>query len=161
MTLLVLLAVLLASVALAPTLAQEDPGLPEGEQAPASAAAVAQDPDFSTVDDPLNGDYELFTVDDLLIIRGVNVYPTAVENIVRQFPEVGEFAVDVHRRDALDEMEIRLEVSGGRPQAACAAVAQAMRDALGLRVDVQPVAFGTLPRFDLKAKRFRDHRGRE
>lgn len=97
-------------------------------------------------------------VDDLLIIRGVNVYPTAVENIVRQFPEVGEFAVDVRRRGALDEMELRLEASGDRAQVVCAAVAQALRDALGLRVDVQPVPCGTLPRFELKARRFRDHR---
>jgi hypothetical protein len=67
LTLLALLALLLLVVTLAPTLAQEDQGMPEGEQAPASAGAVAQDPDFSTVDDPLNGDYELFTVDDLVI----------------------------------------------------------------------------------------------
>ena len=97
-------------------------------------------------------------IDDLLIVRGVNVYPTAVENIVRQFPEVGEFAVDVYRRRALDEMEIRLEVSGDDPQAVCGAVVQSIREALGLRVDVRPVPHGTLPRFELKARRFADHR---
>ncbi|MHC4180937.1 MAG: phenylacetate--CoA ligase family protein, partial [Planctomycetota bacterium] len=95
-------------------------------------------------------------MDDLLIVRGVNVYPTAVENIVRQFPEAGEFAVDVHRRHALDSMEIRLELSGDRPEGVCAAVGRAMRDALGLRVEVHSVPRGSLPRFELKARRFTD-----
>ena len=97
-------------------------------------------------------------VDDLLVIRGVNVYPTAVENIVRRFPEVGEFAVEVHRRSALDEMEIRLEVGGDSAQTARASVTRAMREAFGFRVEVRSVPLGTLPSFELKARRFVDHR---
>lgn len=96
--------------------------------------------------------------DDVLIIRGVNVFPSAVENIVRGFSESGEFAVDIYRRQELDEMEIRLEVNGGDPAAVAEAVAQQIRIALGLRVRVKPVPYGTLPRFDLKSRRFTDHR---
>lgn len=96
--------------------------------------------------------------DDLLIIRGVNVYPSTVENVIRRFAEVGEFAVDVHRRRALDEMEIRLEINGADPEAVCQRVSQSLQQVLALRADVRPVASGTLPRFDLKAKRFTDHR---
>jgi phenylacetate-CoA ligase len=97
-------------------------------------------------------------VDDVLIIRGVNVFPSAIENIVRRFDEVGEFAVDVYRRGELDEMDLRVEVNGGEPDIVVDAVAQEIRNALGLRVKVKPVPHGTLPRFDLKARRFMDHR---
>jgi phenylacetate-CoA ligase len=97
-------------------------------------------------------------VDDVLIVRGVNIYPNAIENIVRRFPEVGEFAVDVNRQAELDEMEIRLEVHGGEPEAVAGSVANEIREGFGLRIHVAPVPIGSLPRFDLKAKRFHDHR---
>jgi phenylacetate-CoA ligase len=97
-------------------------------------------------------------VDDVLIIRGVNVFPSAIENIVRNFPEVGEFAVDVYRRSELDVMDIRIEVRGSEPEAVAAAVAKEIHNGLGLRLSVMPVPFGSLPRFDLKARRFTDHR---
>lgn len=97
-------------------------------------------------------------IDDVLVVRGINVYPSAVENIVRRFNEVGEFAVDVSRPGELDEMEVRIEVRDADPAAVANAVSGAIRDAIGLRTKVTPLPFGTLPRFDLKARRFRDHR---
>jgi phenylacetate-CoA ligase len=97
-------------------------------------------------------------IDDVLVIRGVNVFPSAVENTVRHFPEVGEFAVDVYRRKTLDELEVRIEVNCEDPERIAGAVSKDLRNALGLRVSVKPIPFGTLPRFDLKAKRFTDHR---
>jgi phenylacetate-CoA ligase len=97
-------------------------------------------------------------IDDVLIVRGINVYPSAVENIVRRFDNVGEFAVDVTRPDALDEMEVRIEVRADDPASVTSAVAGAIRNAIGLRTQVTAVPFGTLPRFDLKARRFVDHR---
>ena len=97
-------------------------------------------------------------IDDVLIVRGVNVYPSAIENIVRRFPEVVEFAVDVYRRQTLDEMEVRLEVNRGSLQDMCTAVSAAIREALGLRASVTVVPTGTLPRFELKSRRFTDHR---
>lgn len=97
-------------------------------------------------------------VDDVMIIRGVNVFPSAIENIVRRFPEVGEFAVDVFRRGELDDMDIRVEVQGSEPESITTAIAKEIHNGLGLRLSVKPVSFGTLPRFDLKAKRFTDHR---
>ena len=99
-------------------------------------------------------------IDDVLIVRGINVFPSAIENIVRRFPEVGEFAVDVFRHKNLDEMEIRVEVKDSDPDAVAVAVAKEIRNGLGLRVSVAPATFGTLPRFDLKARRFTDHRDR-
>lgn len=96
--------------------------------------------------------------DDLLVVRGINVFPSAIENIVRQFPEVGEFAVDIYKKDAMDEIEVKLETKYAEPQALAAAVAQELYDRLSLRVTAQPVPFGSLPLFDLKARRFTDHR---
>jgi phenylacetate-CoA ligase len=99
-------------------------------------------------------------IDDVLIIRGVNVFPSAIENVVRRFVEVVEFAVDVHRRGELDEIELRVELDRGDEQEIAMAIRAALRDALGLRAQVIPVASETLPRYDLKARRFRDHRTR-
>jgi len=97
-------------------------------------------------------------VDDVLIVRGINVFPTAVENIVRRFPDVGEFAVDVTRVGELDNIEVRVEVKGDNPAAVVAAISNELRNGIGIRMDVSHVPFGTLPRFDLKARRFADHR---
>ena len=54
-------------------------------------------------------------LDDALLIRGTNVYPSAIENVVRRFPQVTEFAVDVRRRRALDELEVRVELDAADP----------------------------------------------
>lgn len=98
-------------------------------------------------------------IDDALIIRGVNVFPSAIENIVRRFDEVVEFGVDVYRRSELDEIELRIELRAGDGETVARALSGALREALQLRALVVPVAGGTLPRFELKARRFRDHRG--
>lgn len=95
-------------------------------------------------------------IDDAIIIRGVNVYPSAIENVIRGFSDVTEFAVDVYHRNEMADMEIRLEVQGDTPVAE--AVGQKIRHLLGIRAHVQTVPNDTLPRFELKAKRFIDHR---
>ena len=97
-------------------------------------------------------------VDDVLIVRGVNIFPSAIENIVRMSPEVGEFAVDIYRRGAMDEIDIRIETQADEPERVANTVRAEIRNSLGLRVNVFPVEYGTLPRFDLKARRFTDHR---
>lgn len=96
-------------------------------------------------------------VDDALIVRGIVVYPSAIENIVRQFPAISEFAVDVHRRQSLDELELRIELDGAASDTA-EQLAHALSHHLGLRAEIQIAATDTLPRFELKARRFTDHR---
>ncbi len=96
--------------------------------------------------------------DNAFIIRGVSVFPSAIEDFVRRFPEVGEFAVDVYRRGELDEMELRVELNGAEPDTVAAAIAKEIRNALSLRAQVKSVPYGTLPRSDLTTKRFTDHR---
>ena len=97
-------------------------------------------------------------VDDAMIIRGVNVYPSSIENVVRGFAEVTEFAVDVYRRNEMADLEIRLEVNGDTPDTVADAVGREVRHLLGIRARVEVVPADTLPRFELKAKRFADHR---
>lgn len=97
-------------------------------------------------------------VDDMLTVRGVNVFPSAIENLVRRFPEIDEFAVEVYQERAMDELELQVELAGGPPEAVCEAVAREVWVALGFRPRVRPVPSGTLPRFELKARRVRDRR---
>jgi len=99
-------------------------------------------------------------VDDMLTVRGVNVFPSAIENLVRRFPAVDEFAVEVYQERAMDEMELQLEVADARPEEVCEAVAREVWVALGFRPRVRPVPAGTLPRFELKARRVRDRRAK-
>jgi len=97
-------------------------------------------------------------VDDVLIVRGVNVFPSAIENLIRQVPEVGEFAVEVYRIEEMDQLDIRIEVPSGNEDSVAAEVGKEIHNALGIRAQVHPVPVGTLPRFDLKARRFKDNR---
>ena len=95
-------------------------------------------------------------VDDMLIIRGVNVFPAAIEEILRGFPEVAEYQVAVTRPEGLPEMIIRIEPSAGCIDLAATVrdVAHTLQTALSLRIPVIPVPPGRLPRFELKAKRW-------
>lgn len=98
----------------------------------------------------------LSRADDMVCIRGVNVYPTAVEAVVRRFPEVTEYRSTVSTRDSLRALDIELELEPGTADQATvsARVAQALQEAMGLSVPVRVVATNALPRFELKASRF-------
>ncbi|MFI5377602.1 MAG: phenylacetate--CoA ligase family protein, partial [Candidatus Rokuibacteriota bacterium] len=91
-------------------------------------------------------------IDDMLIVRGVNVFPSALEGIVRRFPAVDEFLIEVYRRGQLDEVRLLLEVRG-HAGPVVAAVQEAVRVDLGIRVEAVPVPGQSLPRYELKARR--------
>ena len=97
-------------------------------------------------------------LDDALIIRGLNVYPATIENIILKLPEVQEFTVRAYSTETFDELEIQIESTNPDPTDTVTAVTKAIRDALGLRADVKSVSLGTLPRYELKSKRFTDQR---
>jgi phenylacetate-CoA ligase len=69
---------------------------------------------------------------------------------VRRFP-VEEFQIEVFRDGELDEARVLLEIEGG--DAAAGRVQAALRTSLGIRLQVASVAPGSLPRFELKARR--------
>ena len=91
-------------------------------------------------------------VDDMLIIRGVNVFPSAIEGIVRQFPAVDEFLLEVYKRSEMDEIRLLVEVDGP-PARAPREIQERLRAELGIRVEVVPVPSRSLPRYELKARR--------
>ena len=95
-------------------------------------------------------------VDDMLIIRGVNVYPSALANILHRFPEVNEYRVIITSEGLMDEIALQVEC----PPDLKSAIADEVHIALNLRVPIETVAPGTLPRFELKARRVEDRRNR-
>ncbi len=97
----------------------------------------------------------LARADDMVTIRGVNVYPTAVDAVVRANPDVTEFRATVARESAMRHLTVEIEVRSGVDGTAVAqAVALGLKEALGLTVAVHPVAADALPRFEMKARRF-------
>ena len=93
--------------------------------------------------------------DDMINIRGVNVYPAAIESVVHRFPEVTAFRSIVSKGGAMPSIRVELEVGpAGDTAGAAAKVALQLREALGLTVPVHIVQAGTLPRFEMKAVRF-------
>jgi phenylacetate-CoA ligase len=92
----------------------------------------------------------------MIVVRGVNVFPAAIENVMREFPEIEEFRVDAVQRQSLVELRLKLEPVPGHaaPLGLAERVVRKFRESIGLRPEVEIVAAGTLPRFELKAKRF-------
>jgi len=95
--------------------------------------------------------------DEMVIVRGVNVYPTAVEEIVRGFAEVAEYEVQVDKSASLVELILRIEPRDGcgDPAALAGCVQGALQAAFNLRVPVSLAPAGSLPRFEMKAKRWK------
>ena len=95
-------------------------------------------------------------VDDMLTVRGVNLYPAQVEDIVRRYPDVLEFQISHRRERHMDEVTLVLEVEAGR-YAVLDVLSAELRKLLGVRVDCRAVDPGTLPRGELKSRRVVRH----
>ena len=95
-------------------------------------------------------------VDEMIVVRGNNFYPTALEEVIRRFAEVSEFRVKVDSSSALMELRVEIEPAGEAMGVGSLAerVAQAIRDELLFRAEVVVVPPGSLPRFEMKARRF-------
>ena len=89
-------------------------------------------------------------LDDMLIVRGVNVFPAAIEGVVRCFPAIDEFQIEVFRAGELDEVRVLVEVGDA---SAAPRLQEALRASLGIRLEVAPVPLRSLPRYELKARR--------
>ncbi len=93
-------------------------------------------------------------VDDMMIVRGVNVYPSAIEQILREFPEIREYRLTVKKQGAMDSLTIEVEDPLDQPQR----IAHHLQIRLGLHVEVLTVPLASLPRYELKGQRFIDCR---
>jgi len=101
-------------------------------------------------------------LDDMKKIRGIIVYPSRIEEIVRGFEDVDEFQVVFKREGDLDEILVKIDpipqldlnsLDGFRDK-----IAKALQLGLNIRTTVEMFEHGTLPRWDHKAKRFVDER---
>jgi phenylacetate-CoA ligase len=93
--------------------------------------------------------------DDMMVVRGVNIFPSSIEQILRSFPEIVEFRMTVRRESEMDQLIIEVEDRLNEPDR----VATELNLRLGLKVEVKTVALGSLPRIEGKARRFVDQRG--
>ncbi len=89
--------------------------------------------------------------DDMIVVRGVNLYPSAVEAAVRQVPGIDEYRVVIGRRGSMLEVELQIESAD---DTADARLERALTAVFSLRIPVTRVAAHTLPRFELKARRW-------
>jgi phenylacetate-CoA ligase len=98
----------------------------------------------------------------MIIVRGENIYPSAIEDTLRAIEGFGgEFQVIVSRREAMDELLVRAEYAGshrGRLDALRALMRERLRARLGVHPVVDLVPEGTLPRTEFKARRVIDDR---
>ena len=92
--------------------------------------------------------------DDMITVRGVNIYPSALENIIRAVAGSAEFRITATKSEEMDQVAIELEGS----TAAAAKVKREIADQIGIRIEVEAVAENKLPRWEAKAKRLRDLR---
>jgi phenylacetate-CoA ligase len=96
----------------------------------------------------------LTRADDMMIVRGVNVFPSSVEQILRSFPEVVEYRLIARKNGTMDELRIEVEDRLEQPDR----ILKELQVRLGLKVEVQCVPLGSLPRSDGKGKHFVDER---
>lgn len=94
-------------------------------------------------------------LDDMIIVRGVNVFPAALEGIVRSFEAASEFQIVVYKRGEMDEICLRLEVDEriAPAEQTLRAIADRVRMEVGIRVDVEAAPLGSLPRSESKSRR--------
>lgn len=94
-------------------------------------------------------------LDDMFIVRGVNIYPSAIENIIREFEAIEEFQIEVGKTAEMAELLIKIEVSEGAGEAVAGELGNRIRSRMSLRPKIVLCAPESLPRFELKARRFR------
>lgn len=91
--------------------------------------------------------------DDMLHVRGNNLYPSAIEAILRRFADVAEYRIVVDQSGPLADLRVEVEPAANADAGLAEAVGRAVRDELLFRIEVVAVPSGSLPRFEMKARR--------
>ena len=89
-------------------------------------------------------------VDDMVVVRGVNLYPSAIDAILAEFPEILEYQVVFTNHSSMVEVEIRVEVRDDISRQ----LEQVLQEAFSLRIPVTVMEKGSLPRPEMKANRW-------
>lgn len=95
--------------------------------------------------------------DDMVIVRGVNIFPQSIEAVIREFPEVAEFRIVYFTQKEMNQVKVQVEA----PVSLVPKLENRLRNRIGLRIDVETVEPGFLPRFEMKSRRVLDERGRK
>lgn len=93
--------------------------------------------------------------DDMVIIRGINIYPSSIESIIREFKEVKEFRIVYYTENEMDQVKVEIESDS---EQIVPILATKLRERVGLRIQVEKVPDNELPRFTMKARRVVDNR---
>ncbi|MEE2777082.1 MAG: AMP-binding protein [Acidobacteriota bacterium] len=96
----------------------------------------------------------LSRADGMIVVRGVNVYPSAIENLIRSVPEVVEFRATVVETRDLPHLKLEIEVAGDEPGAVARTLSEVVHGSITLTPEVVVVEASTLPRFEFKARHF-------
>jgi phenylacetate-CoA ligase len=92
--------------------------------------------------------------DDMIYLRGNNLYPSALEAVIRRFPDVAEYRVEVDQSEALPVLRIEIEpLPSAATNGLAERIGRVIRDEMLFRAEVTTVPTGTLPRFEMKARR--------
>jgi phenylacetate-CoA ligase len=91
--------------------------------------------------------------DDMVIVRGMNIFPSAIEGVLREFPEINEFRIEISQQRSMEELRVLIDAQSGVDDALARRVGDRLHDRLLLRVPCELVPAGSLPRFELKARR--------
>jgi len=94
--------------------------------------------------------------DDMVPIRGVNVSPSVVENVMHSVPGVAEYRAEISEERGMLAMTIKVEPSPdcGNPEHLVSALKKEFHHTFSLRVPIEIVETGSLPRFEMKHKRW-------
>jgi phenylacetate-CoA ligase len=95
--------------------------------------------------------------DDMLLIRGNNVFPSSIEGVIREQPEIVEYRIVCTKHREMQHLRIEIEPEPALPSDAVAdlmgRLSRALKDRLNFQASVQAVPCGSLPRFEMKARR--------
>jgi phenylacetate-CoA ligase len=92
-------------------------------------------------------------VDDMVIVRGVNLYPSAMEAAIRAVSGVREYQVEIDKRGTLPEVKVRFDTREDRDLTGD--LAKHLRATFQMRIVVEKVAPGVLPTFEMKSRRWK------
>ena len=97
--------------------------------------------------------------DDMVTIRGNNVFPSSLEAILREFDEIAEYRITVQTVRSMQHLKIEIEPTPNteaqhKTNVLLETIQRAIKDRLNFQADVEAVSSGTLPRFELKGRRF-------
>jgi phenylacetate-CoA ligase len=94
--------------------------------------------------------------DDMLTIRGVNLYPSAIDDLIHTVPAITEYEVEIRRIAEMDDLLLKIEINELHSfEEVQKALLTAFRTRLNIRVSIAEVERGSLPRYEFKARRYK------